>query len=494
MTGDMGRLYPVGCVEVLAGDSFQHRTNVLLRSIPLLAPVMHSVTIGINHFFVPNRIVWPKEGGQTPGDNWEDFITGGNDGNNAAVIPSITQGADPLSDNPLLEYFGIPPIPNMEINSLAIRSFNKIYNEFYRDQDLVTERDEHDTTIPFVAWNRDYFTAARPFTQRGDDVSVPIGGSAPVLGIGIRDSSQGAVGVLDLKQTGGINETIQGWQDGGGAGSAEAILAIEEDPDNATFPGVFADLSSATGGTVNEFRLAFALQRYKEARARYGARYTEYLRYLGIRSSDSRLQRPEFLSGSRQTIAFSEILQTSADDSGQEESFVGDLKGHGIAALRGNKYRRFFEEHGHVITLMFIRPKSIYQNMLERKWSRTDKESYFQVELQQIGQQQLLRKEIFAETGAGGETVFGFTDRYLEYKQEQSYVCGEYRTDNPTSLDFWHYARNLETPPALNADFINCIPTKRVYPVQTGHVVNCSVQHSLVARRLVTKGSASRII
>ncbi len=480
MTGDMGKLYPVGCMEVLAGDSFQHRTNVLLRSIPLLAPVMHSVTVGINHFFVPNRIVWPKEGGQTPGDNWEDFITGGNDGNNAAVIPNTEQSATPLIDDPLLEYFGIPPVPNLQYNTLAIRAFNMIYNEFYRDQDLVTERDQEDTSIPFVAWNRDYFTAARPFTQRGDEVSVPISGTAPI----IEDPNDPEFQL----STGGANSIVQP------TGTGELTTTGLSEIPTRYHAGMVADLDSATGGSVNEFRLAFALQRYKEARARYGARYTEYLRYLGIRSSDARLQRPEFLSGSRQTIAYSEILQTTPDDQGQEISFVGDLKGHGISAMRGNKYRRFFEEHGHIITCMFVRPKSIYQNMLERKWSRTDKESYFQIELQQIGQQELLRKEIFAEIGAPGDTVFGFTDRYLEYKQEQSYVCGEYRTDFATSKDFWHFARDLETAPALNADFINCDPTKRVYPITTAHVLNCSVQHSVVARRLVSAGNASRII
>ena len=496
MTGDMGKLYPVGCVEVLAGDSFQHRTNVLVRSIPLLAPVMHSVTIGINHFFVPNRLVWPKEAAQEVGDNWEDFITGGNDGNNAATIPFITQDADPLTNNPLLEYFGIPPIPSLQVNSLAIRAFNMIFNEFYRDQDLVTARGLEETSIPNVAWNRDYFTAARPFTQRGDDVSVPIGGDAPIVGFGISGESGDGIAYPDVKESDGSEGEMTGWglQAIGTATGVGETLGIIEATGVPGFPNMRADLSQATAASVNEFRLAFALQRYKEARARYGARYTEYLRYLGIRSSDSRLQRPEYLSGSRQTIAYSEILQTAPDDQGQETTFVGDLKGHGIAALRGNRYRRFFEEHGHVISLMFVRPKSIYQNMLEKKWSRTDKESYFQHELQQIGQQELLRKEIFAETGAGGETVFGFVDRYLEYKQEQSYVCGEYRTDFATSKDFWHFARNLDSAPALNADFINCVPTKRVYPIETNHVLNCSVQHSLIARRLVTAGNASRIL
>ncbi len=481
MTGDMGKLYPVGCVEVLPGDSFQHRTNVLLRSIPLLSPVMHSVTIGINHFFVPNRIVWPKV--DATGNNWEDYITGGTDGNNAATIPTITSTGNPFVDSPLLQYFNIPPVPNLVFNSLAIRGFNMIFNEFYRDQDLVTAIGEHSTTIPNVAWNRDYFTTARPWTQRGSAVSVPIGGTAPIIGDGTQmqlspDSDAGTP----------VNVTTDASSLMGLAGTPSKNIYV---PDGTSF-GAVADLSAATGTDVNQFRLAFALQRYKEARARYGARYTEYLRYLGIRSSDARLQRPEFLGGSRRTISFSEVLQTAPNAADSTE--VGELKGHGISALRGNRYRRFFEEHGHVITCMFVRPKSIYQNMLERKWSRTDKESYWQQELQQIGQQEVRRKEIFAEVGAGGETIFGYVDRYREYKEQMSYVCGEYRTDDPASKDFWHYARDLTAAPTLNAAFINCVPTKRVYPVTTADVVNCSIQHSLVARRLVSKGNASRII
>ena len=375
---------PVGCVEVLPGDTFQHRASVLVRSMPLLAPVMHSVTIGINHFFVPNRLVWNAA---SP-NNWEEFITGGNDGNNAATIPIIDQGATPTTTHPLLGYLGIPPVANLEVNALAIRAFNMVFNEYFRDQDLVTARLEDDCTIPKVAWNRDYFTTARPWTQRGDDVQVPVAGTATVKGDGTQMQLATVSGTgtsFDVEQIGGEILTLPG------AGIADVFV-----PEDGSF-GAIAELSTATGTDVNEFRLAFALQRYKEARAKYGARYTEYLRYLGIRASDQRLNRPEFLSGSRQTIAYSEVLQTAPEPSGPNDSVVGQMKGHGIAALRGNRYRRFFEEHGHVITTMFVRPKSIYQNMLEKKWKRTDKESYWQKELQQIGQQEVRRKEIFAE-------------------------------------------------------------------------------------------------
>lgn len=487
----MGNLYPVGCVEVLPGDSFQHRCSIFARLMPMLAPVMHQVTIGINHWFVPNRLVWTG----AAGDNWEDFITGGNDGNNAAVIPIIDQGAAPLTNFPLLEYFGIPPVANLEINALAVRGFNMIFNEFFRDQDLVAIRAEDDCTIPKVAWNRDYFTAARPWTQRGSAVSVPISGMADVKGIGPADgtSSSGT----SFRETGGSPSATTP------TNKLTGTIVIADDDNSVGWPNIQADLSTATAGDVNDWRLAFALQRYKEARAKYGARYTEYLRYLGIKSSDARLDRPEFLSGSRQTIGISEVLQTASETtpSGDPQGVVGAMKGHGISAMRGNRYRRFFEEHGHVITTMFVRPKSIYQNMLERKWKRTDKESYWQKELQQIGQQAILSKEVFAEIdesapGAGdnGDTILGYTDRYNEYKSQMSYVCGQYRSDASTPLDQYHYARDLASRPTLNAAFIECNPTKRTFPVTTEDVIWCSINHSLMARRMVMKGNASRIL
>ncbi len=288
----MGSLYPVGCVEVLPGDTFQHRASVLVRSMPLLAPVMHSVTVGINHWFVPNRLVWNAA---SP-NNWEEYITGGNDGNNAAVIPVIDQGAAPTTNFPLLGYFGIPPVANLKINALAVRGFNMIFNEFFRDQDLVTTRVEDDCTIPLVAWNRDRFTTSRPWTQRGANVSIPIGGTAPVAVA----KAKGTGNKLSIKYTDG-----QAAMDAASSQLRDSTVAGTTDYD------LFADLSLATGTDINAFRLGFALQRYKEARAKYGARYTEYLRYLGVRSSDSRLNRPEFLSGSRQTIAYSEVMQTT---------------------------------------------------------------------------------------------------------------------------------------------------------------------------------------
>ena len=193
---------------------------------------------------------------------------------------------------------------------------------------------------------------------------------------------------------------------------------------------IFADLSSVTGVDINTVRQAFALQRFEEARARYGSRYTEYLRYLGVRSSDARLQRPEYLGGGRQTIQFSEVLQTSATSGSNP---LGDLGGHGITAMRSNRFRRFFEEHGIVMTLMSVRPRTIYANPVARQFMRGlalagmsgTKEDYWQRELQHIGQQEVNGLEVDV---SAGNTSFGFQDRYDEYRRLESSVAGQFRT------------------------------------------------------------------
>ena len=184
--------------------------------------------------------------------------------------------------------------------------------------------------------------------------------------------------------------------------------------------GLNVDMSAVSAVNIIALREAFAMQRYEEARARYGSRYTEYLRYLGVRSSDARLQRPEYLGGGKQTIQFSEVLQTAPG----EDPGVGSMYGHGIAAMRSNRYRRFIEEHGYVITMLSVKPKTIYTQGLQRTWNRRTKEDFFQKELQHIGQQEILNKELYAKNSQP-DGVFGFQDRYDDYRRAESRVSGE---------------------------------------------------------------------
>lgn len=479
-TGDMGKLIPVGCMEVLPGDTFQHSTSLMVRLQPMAAPVMHPIDVRLHHFYVPNRITFP---------DWEDYITGGADGNDATDLPTVAYSAA-AGDN-YLDYLGVPPVDTLEVNALPLMAVNAIYNEFYRDQDLCQEADPLNQTCSFVAWEKDYFTSARPWEQKGDSVSLPIGGTAPLVpsGDGIARFGQGAT----TAETVGIATE----------GAGNNFVPHNPHPIAPNTPlywptsglNLVANLANATAPDVNEFRRAFALQRYQEARARYGSRYTEYLRYLGVNSSDARLQRPEYLGGGRQTVSISEVLQTAPEgDQGQPpgntEYGVGDMYGHGIAAMRSNKYRRFFEEHGYVISLMSVRPKTMYVNGMDRHWLKRDKEDYYQKELQYIGQQPVYGGEVYADGTAADNATFGYQDRYIEYKRGQSYVAGEFRN----LQNYWHLGREFSERPALNQDFVDCNPTKRIFNEQTQHSLWCAAQHRIISRRMVSKSNSSRII
>lgn len=455
---DMGELVPVGLVEVLPGDSMQQATSLLLRVSPLLAPVMHPVHVRIHHWFVPHRLVW---------DDWEDFITGGPDGMDESVFPTITL-ADPGSGDvgQLADYLGCPPENDgLEVSALPFRGYNLIFNEWYRDQDLVTELvidtgsgadTTTETDLQNVAWEKDYFTTARPWTQKGPEVTLPLTGDAPVK---TTDVSYSASNVA---------------ADANGVIYANGTPVADKD--------LFADLSGVTSATIDEIRLAFALQRYEEARARFGSRYTEYLRYLGVRSSDARLQRPEYLGGGKQTIQFSEVLQTA-----EGTDPVGELRGHGISAVRSRRYRRFFEEHGYIFSLLSVRPKTIYVQGLHRTWNRRTKEDFWQKELQHIGQQEVQNQELYVPHTTP-EGVFGYQDRYDEYRRAESGVSGEFRT---TALDYWHMARIFSSDPTLNSTFVTSNPTKRVNAVSTNDVLWIMANHSIQARRMVSRTGSS---
>jgi len=480
LTCDMGELVPIGLTEVLPGDSIQHATSLLLRVSPLLAPVMHPVQVRVHHWFVPHRIVW---------SDWENFITGGPDGEDASVHPTIAFGEGGVEEGSLADYLGIPTIADAEsrtVSALPFRGYQLIWNEFYRDQDLQQEAPitlgsgndtETERDLQNVAWEKDYFTSSRPWTQKGPEVTVPFGTSAPVISNGNQveflNTALGSVGA--------------NW---GQIGTEYAIQGIDEEGRDLIFgteTGLAADLANATAVGVNSLREAFALQRYAEARARYGSRYTEYLRYLGVRSSDARLQRPEYLGGGKQTIQFSEVLQSSPD-SADPDTGVGVMRGHGIAAMRSNRYRRFFEEHGYVFTLLSVKPRTMYAQGLPRTWSRRTKEDYFQKELQHIGQQEVYNREVYWP-GDAEDGVFGYQDRYDEYRRTESAIAGQFRS----TLDFWHYARLFASAPTLNSDFIRSTPTKRVNAVQSEDVLWIMANHSMQARRLVAAKANSFI-
>lgn len=484
-TFNQGQLIPIGCYEVLPGDTIQQATSAFIRVSPLVAPVMHPVHIKVHQWFVPYRLVW---------DDWEPFITGGPDGLDASVFPTITVGGG-VTEGSLLDYLGIPTGFTGAFSALPVRAYALIWNEWYRDQDLQTAltidtTSGADTTtnqvLQYVAWEKDYFTTARPWTQKGPEVTIPIAGNAPVTGIGRRVNPGGDAaisGTYTVRESDGTDKVYTSTYGSSFSDGGEPRLFAEA---VGTRPNIFADLSSASAVLINELRTALALQRYEEARARYGSRYTEYLAYLGIRSSDARLQRPEYLGGGKQTLQFSEVLQTAPTTDGDDTLGVGNLKGHGLGAIRSNRFRRFFEEHGVVLTFISVKPRTMYTQGLERMWNRRVKEDFWQKELQHIGQQEILNKEVYA-AHASPDGVFGYQDRYDEYRRAESRVCGEFRS----TLDFWHMARIFASAPALNGDFVKSNPTDRVYAVTSEDQLWAMVQHSIQARRMVSKVGTS---
>lgn len=488
-TFDMGELVPCGLVEVLPGDTFQLSSSALIRVTPLLAPVMHPVEVRIHHWFVPNRLVW---------DNWEKFITGGPDGFDASVYPTRTVATATGPIGSLFDYYGLPA-PAVAagdiVGALPFRGYGLIFNEWYRDQDLqtaltVATGDGNDTTtnmtLQKVNWEKDYFTSSRPWQQKGPEVTIPVQGNAPIKGIGAPASAP-AAGTISATQF--TANAANDFSSGSGLAGSNFTIQMQSNavPGAGNRPQLFADLANAAAANINDLRLAFALQRYEEARARYGSRYTEYLAYLGVKSSDARLQRPEYLGGGRQTIQFSEVLQTSPSTA--PTGNVGDIKGHGIGAMRSNRFRKFFEEHGYIHSFISVKPRTMYFQNIPRTWSRRVKEDYWQKELEHIGQQEVFNREIYARhtTPAG---VFGYQDRYDEYRRKESYICGEFRN---STLNFWHMARDFSSDPALNASFVVSNPTKRVFAEQTKDSLWCMINHRVAVRRQLSRTGTSHI-
>lgn len=474
-TFDMGQLIPVGLVEALPGDTFQLSTSAVLRLSPLAAPLQHPVTARVHHFYVPHRTVFPE---------WEDFITGGPDGDDATALPTLTVPA--TIKGTLWDHMGLANNgQSFPVLSFAINGINAIWNEYFRDQDLIAERALTDTSIPSIAWEKDYLTSARPWTQKGSEVTLPLAGDAPVKGIGAYSAVPTNLTANSIRESDGTIRSMKSYPSTG-----SPYLYVEANPDKPGFPNIHADLSQAGSLSVRQFREMFALQRYKEARARYGSRYTEYLRYLGVTPSDARLQRPEYLGGGTARVNFSEVLQTTPTDTPSVDNFgVGDLYGHGIAGLRTRPIRKFIEEHGYVHSFISIRPKAMYMNGVPRHFLRQIKEDYWQKELEHIGQQEIYAGEVYA-SATGLRDTFGFADRYDEYRRIGSSVAGDYRD----VLNFWHMARELPSNVALNEDFVTCVPTKRVHNVQTNDVVWGMINNHCVARRLVTRNATPRVL
>jgi len=478
-TADMGQLIPLLNVEVLPGDDWSIRPENLLRYAPLLAPVMHNVHVDMHFFFVPNRIIW---------DNWDEWITG-----NVTIEPPYIRSQEGYALSNLATYMGLRgTADSIAINAFPFAAYFKIYDEYYRDQNLQQELSEplnsgsNSWLEGFVAegllyrsWNHDYFTAALPFAQKGDAVTLPLlsNTTAPVTllspGPGtpiMRNSVTGAVAPLGSPMSVG----------GSGAWVAPGTSSLVLDP-NGTY---VVDINSEASD-ITSLRRAFRLQEFLERDARGGTRYNEnLLAHFNVYSKDSRLQRPEYIGGTKSQMVISEVLSSAEtlDSTNNVVNPVGQMAGHGISVGGGNNISYRSTEHGWIIGIMSVRPRTAYQQGIHRSFLRLDRLDYAWPLFANIGEQPIFNYELYGQLlEEDGFGTFGYIPRYSEYKYLNSRVSGLLLD----GLEFWHLGRIFTEPPVLNNNFIVCQPSKRIFAVPDepgliGHTIfNISVSRPL---------------
>lgn len=460
---NMGNLVPTMCMECVPGDKFNISCESLLRFSPLVAPVMHRMDVYMHYFFVPNRILWK---------NWEYWITNSNNPDTGTYpdFPRVQVGFGVEPWNPLMDYLGIPD-PGVStspefISALPFAAYQKVWNEYYRDQNLIADistliqlGDGDNTFLSDLfplrkrAWEHDYFTAALPFAQKGAAVTLPIGAFSDVK---IIQQDAAAVGVGDTLASVNTTDTPSGSPD-------TAFMELVNRPGTGKVEDqMYADTSSLTAqaASINDLRRAFRLQEWLEKAARGGSRYIENIfSHFGVKSSDKRLNRPEYITGTKSPVIISEVLNTT----GTANAPQGEMAGHGISVTSGKYGSYYCEEHGYIIGIMSVMPKTAYQQGIDKHWlkgNNNDPFEFFWPSFAHIGEQAIERRELYAFTNAG-DTVFGYVPRYAEYKFMSNRVAGDFRN----TLNFWHLGRIFGTTPALNQAFVEADPTTRVFAV-----------------------------
>lgn len=459
----MAELIPIMVQEIVPGDSFRVNSEIMLRMAPMLAPIMHRVNVRTEYFFVPNRLVW---------DEWEDFITGGRLGTSNPVAPYFTTQnlvqVGRLQQHSLADYMGLPimqllPVnPPVPISVLPFRAYQLIFDEYYRDQNLspsieiskasgeVTGTELTKTSTKRTrCWEKDYFTSALPFAQRGPEVLMPLQGE----------------GSVTYKNVSNVFASDDGGNPTPGALTTQndGTLFVESagGPEQGRIENIDEVILTASSVTINELRRSIKLQEWLEKNAVGGGRYVEQiLSHFGVKSSDARLQRPEYLGGGKAPMVVSEVLSTFQETDGEIPQ--GNMSGHGMSYGTRNGFKRTFEEHGFVIGLISVLPRTAYQNGIDRKFTRFDRFDYYWPEFANIGEQEVKNKEIFYDEGENTtEGIWGYQSRYAEYKYGCSSVHGAFRTQ----FSYWHMGRIFTNLPPLNEDFVRANPTTRIYTV-----------------------------
>lgn len=454
-TFDAGYLVPIYCEELVPGDEYRGKMHAIARLATPITPFMDDLTFESFFFFCPMRLVW---------DNFVKMM-GEQKNPGDSISYSVPQCVSPVGGyvaNSVFDYFGLPTAGQVggantvSHSALPLRMYNLIYNEWFRDENLINSAavstgDGPDVYTSFALRRRgkrhDYFTSCLPWPQKGQSVTMPLGTTAPVVSSGAN---------ILLSGGGLTNQAIQSASGGNGlyraGGNASSTAALTFG--NTT--GLVADLSTATAATINAIRLAFQVQRLLERDARGGTRYIELvLSHFGVKSPDARLQRPEYIGGGSTPIVINGVAQTSATGITGAATPAGNLSATGtMISTGGHDFRYASTEHGYIIGLINVRGENTYQQGLRRHWSRTTRyDLYFPV-FSHLGEQAVLNKEIFCDGSANDSAVFGYQERFGEMRYTPSQITGLFRSTNAQTLDLWHLAQKFTTLPTLNQTFI----------------------------------------